>query len=76
MSDNSHSEKEFVQQQYEQMLQAHQQDETVLVSHYGELSQSVISNLEGYFLSVLKHCKTCYFMGKKITKANSIISSY
>lgn len=47
MSDNSHNEKEFVQQQYEQMLQAHQQGETVLVSHYGELSQSVISNLEG-----------------------------
>ena len=47
MSSNSHSEKEFVQEQYEQMLRAHQQDETVLVSHYGELSQSVISNLEG-----------------------------
>lgn len=47
MSNNSHNEKEFVQQQYEQMLQAHKQDETVLVSHYGELSQSVISNLEG-----------------------------
>ena len=47
MSDNSHNEKEFVQQQYEQMLLAHQQGETVLVSHYGELSQSVISSLEG-----------------------------
>lgn len=47
MSDNLHSEKEFVQEQYEQMLRAHQQDETVLVSHYGELSQSVISSLEG-----------------------------
>jgi hypothetical protein len=47
LSDNSHNEKEFVQQQYEQMLLAHQQGETVLVSHYGELSQSVISNLEG-----------------------------
>lgn len=47
MSNNLHSEKEFVQEQYEQMLRAHQQDETVLVSHYGELSQSVISNLEG-----------------------------
>jgi hypothetical protein len=47
LSDNLHSEKEFVQEQYEQMLLAHQQDETVLVSHYGELSQSVISNLEG-----------------------------
>ncbi len=47
MSDNLHSEKEFVQEQYEQILRAHQQDETVLVSHYGELSQSVISSLEG-----------------------------
>ncbi len=47
MSNNSHSEKEFVHEQYEQMLRAHQQDETVLVSHYGELSQSVISHLEG-----------------------------
>jgi hypothetical protein len=47
LSNNSHNEKEFVQQQYEQMLQTHQQGETVLVSHYGELSQSVISNLEG-----------------------------
>lgn len=47
MSNNTHNEKEFVQNEYEQMLQAHQQGETVLVSHYGELSQSVISNLEG-----------------------------
>ncbi|MCD6019870.1 MAG: hypothetical protein K0S53_2991 [Bacteroidetes bacterium] len=47
MADNLNSEKEFVQDQYEQMLLAHKQDETVLVSHYGELSQSVISNLEG-----------------------------
>lgn len=47
MSEYSHSEKEFVKEQYEQMLKEHQQNETVLVSHYGELSQSVISNLEG-----------------------------
>lgn len=47
MADNLNSEKEFVHDQYEQMLLAHKQDETVLVSHYGELSQSVISNLEG-----------------------------
>lgn len=47
MSENTHSEKEFVKEQYEQMIRAHQQDETVLVSHYGELSQGVISNLEG-----------------------------
>jgi len=47
LSEYSHSEKEFVKEQYEQMLKEHQQNETVLVSHYGELSQSVISNLEG-----------------------------
>ena len=47
MSNNLHNEKEFVREQYEQMILAHQQDETILVSHYGELSQSVISNLEG-----------------------------
>lgn len=47
MSEYSHSEKEFVKEQYEHMLKEHQQNETVLVSHYGELSQSVISNLEG-----------------------------
>ncbi|MBP8034803.1 MAG: hypothetical protein KAZ71_09405, partial [Bacteroidia bacterium] len=47
MSEHTHSEKEFVKEQYEHMLTEHQQNETVLVSHYGELSQSVISNLEG-----------------------------
>ena len=47
MSEYSHSEKEFVKEQYEQMLAAHQKDDNILVSHYGELSQSVISNLEG-----------------------------
>lgn len=47
MSNYSHNEKEFVREQYEQMILANQQDDTVLVSHYGELSQSVISNLEG-----------------------------
>jgi hypothetical protein len=47
LSEHTHSEKEFVKEQYEHMLTEHQQNETVLVSHYGELSQSVISNLEG-----------------------------
>ena len=47
MSDNLHNEQEFVHEQYEQMIRAHQNDETILVSHFGELSQSVISNLEG-----------------------------
>jgi len=47
LSNNLHSEKEFVRNHYEQMILAHQQEETILVSHFGELSQNVISNLEG-----------------------------
>jgi hypothetical protein len=47
LSDNLHSEKEFVRNHYEQMILAHQKEETILVSHFGELSQNVISNLEG-----------------------------
>jgi len=47
LSNNLHSEKEFVRNHYEQMILAHQQQETILVSHFGELSQNVISNLEG-----------------------------
>lgn len=47
MSNNLHSEKEFVRNHYEQMILAHQKEETILVSHFGELSQNVISNLEG-----------------------------
>ncbi len=47
MNNYLNNEKEFVREQYEQTVLAHQQDETILVSHYGELSQSVISNLEG-----------------------------
>ncbi len=46
MSDFLHSEKEFVFQQYQKLLNQYQKDETILVSHYGELSQSVISSLE------------------------------
>ncbi len=46
MSDFLHSEKEFVFQQYQKLLNQYQNDETILVSHYGELSQSVISSLE------------------------------
>ena len=47
MSNNLHSEKEFVRNHYDQMILAHQKEETILVSHFGELSQNVISNLEG-----------------------------
>jgi hypothetical protein len=46
LSNNTHNEKEFVQKEYEQLLQAFQQKDTVLVAHFGELSQSVISTLE------------------------------
>jgi hypothetical protein len=46
LSDFLHSEKEFVFQQYQKLLNQYQNDETILVSHYGELSQSVISSLE------------------------------
>jgi len=47
LSNNLHSEKEFVRNHYDQMILAHQKEETILVSHFGELSQNVISNLEG-----------------------------
>ncbi len=46
MSDNLHSEKEFVKEQFDQLLDAYKQVQSVLVSHHGELSQSVISNIE------------------------------
>jgi hypothetical protein len=46
LSNNAHNEKEFVQKEYEQLLHAYQQKDTVLVSHVGELSSSVISTLE------------------------------
>lgn len=46
MSHNSHNEKEFVSRQYEQLLSDYQKQETVLVSHCGDLSQNIISHLE------------------------------
>lgn len=46
MSNSTHSEKEFVQKEYEQMLNECKQKDTVLVSHLGELNQGIISNLE------------------------------
>ena len=46
MSTNLNSEKEFVKEQFEHLLHAYEQNESVLLSHHGELSQSVISNLE------------------------------
>ena len=71
MSNNLHSEKEFVRNHYDQMILAHQKEETILVSHFGELSQNVISNLEGKkvslktdfseevsFLTLLKHFRS------------------
>lgn len=46
MSNSTHSEKEFVQKEFEQTLNDCNQKDTVLVSHFGELSPSVISTLE------------------------------
>ena len=46
MSNSTHTEKEFVQKEYEQILNECQQKDTVLVSHLGELSPSMISTLE------------------------------
>ena len=46
MSSYSHSEKEFVHSEYEQKLDFFKDGKTVLVSHYGLLSQDVISKIE------------------------------
>ena len=46
MSVNEHNEKQFVQEHYKKMLENTMEHESVLVTHIGELSQSVISNLE------------------------------
>ena len=46
MSSYSHSEKEFVHSEYEQKLNFFKDGKTVLVSHYGLLSQDVISKIE------------------------------
>ncbi len=46
MSNSTHTEKDFVQKQYEQLLNECQQKDTVLVSHLGELNQGIISSLE------------------------------
>lgn len=46
MTPNLHKEKEFVQEQFEHLLSLYKRDQTVLLSHHGELSQGVISNLE------------------------------
>lgn len=46
MSNSTHTEKEFVQKEFEQLLNEYQQKDNVLVSHFGELNQGIISNLE------------------------------
>lgn len=46
MSSGENIEKTFVEKQYEQLLGEYQKSETVVVSHIGELSQSIISSLE------------------------------
>jgi len=46
LSTNTHNEKEFVQHEFEHLLKEHSSSDTVLVSHLGTLSESVISGLE------------------------------
>jgi hypothetical protein len=46
LSTDLNNEKDFVTAQYEQLLGEYKQEQSVLLSHHGELSQSVISNLE------------------------------
>lgn len=46
MSSNDNIEKQFVQHEYEKLLGEYQKNETVVVSHIGELSQSIISSIE------------------------------
>lgn len=46
MSSNNNIEKQFVQQEFEKLLGEYQKNETVVVSHIGELSQSIISSIE------------------------------
>jgi hypothetical protein len=46
LSSGENIEKTFVEKQYEQLLGEYQKSETVVVSHIGELSQSIISSLE------------------------------
>ena len=42
----SNIEKEFVHNEYEQKLNLFKNDKTILVSHYGLLSQDIISKIE------------------------------
>ncbi len=46
MSTHSHNEKEFVNEQFELVLQDAMQNQEVLVTHCGELNQTLISALE------------------------------
>jgi hypothetical protein len=46
LSSNDNIEKQFVQHEYEKLLGEYQKNETVVVSHIGELSQSIISSIE------------------------------
>ncbi|MBS1636285.1 MAG: SiaB family protein kinase [Bacteroidetes bacterium] len=47
MSDNTHNEKQYVTDQFRQLLDLFNKDQSVLLSHEGELSKEEISKLEG-----------------------------
>jgi hypothetical protein len=55
VSSFSNSEKEFVHNEYEQKLSLFKEDKTVLVSHYGLLSQEVISKIESEVENVVTY---------------------
>jgi hypothetical protein len=55
LNQQNNSEKQFVQEQYEILLEEAKQHNDVLVTHIGELSQSVISSLESCIEEQIKY---------------------
>ena len=53
MSDNTHNEKQYVTDQFRQLLDLFNKDRSVLLSHEGELSKEEISKLEGDVESIV-----------------------
>ena len=47
MSNNPHTENEFVHSKYEQLINSRPNNDAILVAHFGALSQTVISDIEG-----------------------------
>ena len=66
MNQQNNSEKQFVQEQYEILLEESKNHNSVLVTHIGELSQSVISNLESCIEEQIKYLDIPKGLVKKI----------